>query len=112
MIREQVTGPMTTQKKSSGKNHGLGGKSTNGACRFFATLRATKVAKISVIFRGNTVSGSTVSSLSTGVACTHILTRIEILLRWQNVINVGVCMFISRMTQSVQGVPEVSLLSA
>jgi hypothetical protein len=84
--------PMTAQKKSSGKNHGLGGKSTSSACRFFATLRATKVAKITVIFRGkNTMSGSPVSSLSTGRSCTHILTRIEMVLRWQNVINVFIC---------------------
>ena len=67
MIREQVTGLVTAQKQSSGKNHGLGGKSTNSACRLFATLRATKVAKITVILRGNTAPVSTVSSLSTGL---------------------------------------------
>ena len=46
--------------------------------------------KKTVIFHGNTVSGSTVSSLSTGPSSTHILTRMEILciLRWQNAINV------------------------
>ena len=95
MTREQVTGlpVVTAQKKSSrppSKNHGLGGKSTNSACRVFATLRATKVAKITVIFRRNTVSGSTVSSLPTGLPCTHIPPRIEILLWWQSIINVKV----------------------
>ena len=99
MTREQVTGLVTAQKKSSSKNHGLGGKSTNSVCRVFATLRATKVSKITVIFRRNTVSGSTVSSLPTGLSCTHIPPRIEILLGWQNIINVSVFVNLTNRTR-------------
>ena len=101
MTREWVTGLVTAQNKSSGKNHWLGGKSTKRACRLFATLRATKVAKITVILRGNTVSGSTVSSLSTSPSSAHILTRMEILLRWQNVINVPVSCFCAQFFATV-----------